>query len=88
MATIMNNIKEKLANSRELCPGMSKDFYLLTDYMSDVCNDTLVPMGIMVMLIGIRDDLAKGRNGFMTGSKFPDELAKMLKMRLNGFLNW
>lgn len=76
MATIMNNIKEKLANSRELCPGMSKDFYLLTDYMSDVCNDTLVPMGIMVMLIGIRDDLAKGRNGFMTGSKFPDELAK------------
>lgn len=69
----MNNIREKLANARELCPGMSKDFYLLTDYMSENTNDELVPMGIVMLSVCVRDDLEKGRNGF--GRSFPEELA-------------
>lgn len=75
MAT-MNNIKEKLANARELCPGMSKDFYLLTDYMSANCNDELVPMGMMLMTMCVRDDLEKGRCGFAGATEaLPAELA-------------
>jgi len=69
----MNNIREKLANAQELCPGMSKDFYLLTDYMSENTNDELVPMGIVMLSVCVRDDLEKGRNGF--GRSFPEELA-------------
>lgn len=73
MAT-MSNIRQKLANVRELCPGMSKDFYLLTDYMSENTNDELVPMGMIMLSICVRDDLEKGRNGF--GRSFPEELTR------------
>ena len=72
--TTMCNIREKLENARELCPGMSKDFYLLTDYMSENTNDELVPRGIVMLSVCVRDDLEKGRNGF--GKDFPEELAQ------------
>ena len=75
MAT-MNNIREKIANARELCPGMSKDFYLLTDYMSAHLHNQSEPMGIMLMTVCVRDDLEKGRCGFAEGSELPSELAK------------
>lgn len=71
----MKNIKEKLANARTLCPGMSKDFYILTDYMSENCNDELVPIGMLVMIVCILDDFEKGRCGW-AGSEFSEELAK------------
>lgn len=73
MAT-MNKIKEKLANARKLCPGMSKDFYLLTDYMSANFNDELVPAGMMLMTVCVSDDLKKGRCGFAKHSELPTEL--------------
>ena len=73
-AATMTNIREKLANAKELCPGMSRDFYILTDYMSENTNDELVPLGMMMLSVCVRDDLEKGRNGF--GKDFPEELAQ------------
>lgn len=65
-------IKEKLASARTLLPGMSEDFYRLTDYMAENANEELVPMGIVMLSVCVRDDLEKGRNGF--GRSFPEEL--------------
>ena len=70
----MTNIREKLANARELCPGMSRDFYILTDYMSENTNDELVPMGMMMLSVCVQNDIETGRNGF--GQDFPEELAQ------------
>ena len=75
MATL-NNIKEKIANAKELCPGMSKDFYLLTDYMSTHFHGQCEPIGMMLMTLCVCDDLENGRCGFADGSEFPSELAK------------
>ncbi len=70
----MTNIREKLANARDLCPGMSSDFYILTDYMSENTNDELVPMGMMLLIVCVQNDIETGRNGF--GKDFPEELAQ------------
>lgn len=81
MESILKDVKQKLANARELCPGMSNDMYLLTDYMSKHTNDTIVPMGVLVMVTCVMDDLEKGRNGF--GGEFPEEVNVRKKFILN-----
>lgn len=74
----MKNLREKLTNARELCPGMSKDFYLLTDYMSvtdymsEYINGEIVPMGIVMLSDYFLEGL-NGRNDF--GLSLPQELA-------------
>lgn len=70
----MKNVKEKLSNARTTCVGMSNEIYALTDYMSSVANDSLVPMGMALCLGLVMDDLEKGRNGFASASseKLPD----------------
>ena len=74
--TTLTNIREKMANARELCPGMSSDFYILTDYVSKNTNDELVPMGMMMLIVCVRNDIETGRNGF--GGDFPEELSQRL----------
>lgn len=73
MAVFLTNVKEMFAKAREILPGMSKDFYLLTDYMANNTNDRLVPFGIIMHTINVLDDLEKCRNGY--GLDFPKELA-------------
>lgn len=72
MEATMINVKEKLANARNLCPGMSKDMYVLTDYMAENAKDELVPMGMIMLTACVQDDLKNCRNGF--GREFPEEL--------------
>lgn len=73
---LMNDVRKKFAGAREICPGMSEEIYALTDYLSAIANDTLVPAGIMMILIGVMDDLDKGRCGFGRQVEFPQYLAK------------
>ena len=70
----MTNIREKLANARELCPGMSRDFYILTDYMSKNTKDELVPMEMMRLSVCVQNDIQTGRNGLE--GELPEELAQ------------
>lgn len=70
----MTNIREKLANARELCPGMSRDFYILTDYMSKKTNDELVPMEMITLSVCVQNDIQTGRNGLE--GELPEELAQ------------
>ena len=71
---VLNGVKQKFAEAREKCPGMSDDVYALTDYISSVANDSLVPSGLSLCLALIMDDLQKGRNGFRQNEPLPEYL--------------
>lgn len=71
---LMINVKEKFAQARELCPGMSEEVYALTDYFADVTNDRLTPTGILMVLVSIMDDLKTKRCGFAAQIEFPEYL--------------
>ncbi len=72
---LMTDVCKKFAGARELCPGMSEEIYALTDYMSVIANDQLVPGGIVMMLVCVMDDLEKKRCGFARMTEFPEYLA-------------
>ena len=72
---VLNGVKQKFAEAREKCPGMSDDVYALTDYISLVANDSLVPAGLSVCLALIMDDLQTGRNGFGQNEPLPEYLS-------------
>lgn len=72
---LMTEVQKKFASAREVCPGMSEEIYALADYLSAVANDSLVPGGIVIMLIGVMDDLKKKRCGFARRIEFPEYLA-------------
>lgn len=73
---VMNNVREKLSKCRELCAGMSEDVYVLTDYLSTVANDSLVPFGMATMFALALNDIENGRNGFACTDS--EELPKKL----------
>lgn len=72
---LMVDVCKKFASARELCPGMSEEVYALSDYLSAVANDQLVPTGILIMLLCTMDDLEKKRCGFAHKTEFPEYLA-------------
>ena len=74
MKETITNLKASFADSRNLLKGMSEDFYLLADYISENINDELNAGGIVMTSIGLMDDLEKGRNGF--GGEFPEKIAE------------
>ena len=71
---LMTNVKEKFANARELCAGMSEEIYALTDYISAVANDSLVPAGFLMMFACVMHDLEVKRCGFARAVEFPEYL--------------
>ena len=62
---VMHNVRKKLSQSREKCPGLSEEVYALADYMASVASDELTPhkmsMTLMLCIMDVRD----GRNGFV-----------------------
>ena len=62
--TTMSNVREKMANVRNLCKGMSEELYAFADYISEVANDTLAAQGLVLCYFLAMDDIEKGRNGF------------------------
>lgn len=72
---LLNNAKQKFANARTMCPGMSDDAYALTDYISLVVQDNVVPQGLALCMTLIQDDLQKNRNGFRSNEPLPEYLS-------------
>lgn len=74
----MNNVREKLSRSREMCPGLSKEVYALTDYMASVANDKLLPQGMLSCLVLSMIDIRREINGFSCeeSNEFPEYLSK------------
>lgn len=74
----MNNVREKLSRSREMCPGLSEEVYALTDYMASVANDKLLPQGMLSCLVLSMIDIRREINGFSCeeSNEFPKYLSK------------
>ncbi|MBO5141662.1 MAG: hypothetical protein J6C46_01455 [Clostridia bacterium] len=70
------NAREKLANARKHCPGMSEEVYALTDYMSEATNDTLVPYGMFLGLVMSIADVEMGIPGFHNIKELPEIFIK------------
>ena len=64
MGKLLENASQKLREAREKCPGMSEELYALTDYMAEVTNESVLPVGLVMCLVCVLDDIQKGRNGF------------------------
>ena len=82
---LLIDVKQKLATVRRTCPGMSDELYLLTDYMSLVANDELTPSGVGLLMILVRDDIEKGRNGFRPNEPLPEIIQKNRRQILTQF---
>lgn len=74
----MYNVREKLSKSREMCPGLSEEVYALTDYMADNANDSLVPLGLAMLLVVSLDDIRRGEKFFSAeeSKELPEYLSK------------
>lgn len=83
---IMSNVREKFANARELCPGMFREFYILTDYMSKIINDQLVPIEMVKFSYIVFKDIAIRRKSSFR-EEFPEELSKRRKC-VQGEIQW
>lgn len=73
---IMTGVKEKFSNARKTCVGMSEEVYALTDYISVVANDKLVPRGLVTCFICVLDDIEKGKCGFANKTEIPEIFIK------------
>lgn len=58
----MENVKEQLRKSREVCPGLNEGVYSFVDYMSYMANDTLVPEGLEMAIKLCMYDIFKQQN--------------------------
>lgn len=83
---VMTNVREKLANARKHCPGMSRDFYILTKYMSKITNDQLVPIGMVIFSGIVLNDLETGHS-FFSGEELPKELSQR-RNSVKGEIQW
>ena len=73
---IMTGVNKRFSKARELCVGMSEEIYALTDYISVVANESLVPMGLVTCFVGVLDDIEKGRCGFARKTELPEIFIK------------
>lgn len=63
--SILKDARSKFQKARELCPGMSEEVYILTDYISEHdSHDEVIPEGMVVLFALVQDDLHRGRCGF------------------------
>lgn len=69
---IMNNVREKFSTAREKCVGMSEEIYALTDYISVIANDSLVPMGLVNCFACVLNDIEKVKCGFARQTELPE----------------
>lgn len=58
------NVKKKLSQSKEKCPGLNEEVYILADYISKVISDECEPLDMLVCLVLSLADVRRGRSGF------------------------
>lgn len=82
----VNNLKESFSNARSILTGMSNDFYIMTDYISENIEDSLGPRGMMAVAIGVFADLT-GEEDRGLGGEMP-EIMKERKGIIIQELQW
>ncbi len=60
------NVKKKLSQSKEKCPGLNEEVYMLTDYIENIIGDECEPLDMLVCLVLSLADVRRGRSGFVS----------------------
>jgi len=55
----MNGIKARLANAREICPGMDDDFYAVVSCVEKYTTEENTPGGLIMVVEQVMDALAR-----------------------------
>lgn len=84
---LLKGVKDKFHNSRDLAPNVPYELHDFCDYLAEVANDSLVPMGMMILLTCALDDLKNERCGFALKVDFPDVL-KDEKYEIIVYMSW
>lgn len=63
---LLTNVKEKFKQARTTCPGMSEEIYLITDHLSNIANNELIPSGLALCIALLMSDIDNGKSGFST----------------------
>ena len=58
----MNDCCYKFAEARKLLPGMSREFYALTDYISSMCRNQLLPWDVVMLALDIWHNIELNRD--------------------------
>lgn len=74
----LKDAKEKFANARELCPGMSEEMYVVTDYLATVVKNTVIPEKLILTILDILADIDKGKTSYKE-KPFPELFIKNTK---------
>lgn len=84
---LLKDVPTKLRAVRNVAKNVPYELHDLCDYLADVSNDQLVPMGMMMLLTCALDDLKKERCGFALKVTFP-EVLKMEKYQIIFYLRY
>lgn len=61
-----NNVKKKLSQCKEKCPGLNEEVYILADYITKVISDKCEPLDMLVCLALSLADVRRERSGFIS----------------------
>ncbi|MBO5004412.1 MAG: hypothetical protein J6D03_04005 [Clostridia bacterium] len=73
---LLTDVPNKLREARNIATNVPYELHDFADYLADVTNDQIVPMGMMMLLVCAMDDLQKERCGFAKKVPFPEDLKK------------
>lgn len=83
---VLTNVRQRFADARTLCPGMTSSMYELTDYISQVFNDELDGHGLTMSMTLVYSGLKSGRDLF-TGKALPENLLNDSESIMTELLN-
>lgn len=84
---LLTDVPAKLRQARNVAKNVPYELHDFCDYLANVANDQLVPMGMMILLVSALDDLQKEYCGFAKKVPFSDEL-KEEKFRIIIYLSF
>lgn len=71
---LLTDVPSKLREARNVATNVPYELHDFADYLADVANDRIVPMGMMILLVCAMEDLKKERCGSANKVPFPENL--------------
>lgn len=62
---LASNMKKRLSQCKQKCPGLNEEVYILAEYISKVISDECDPLDLLVCLALSLADVRRGRSGFV-----------------------
>lgn len=84
---LLTDVPAKLREARNVAKNVPYELHDFCDYLADVADNELVPIGMMILLICALDDLKKEHSGFGKKVTFPEKL-KEEKLQIFIYLSY